>query len=661
MSARRSLVVQDGRRRLITDSGSGVAYSCDPTTGQPGLTGRFQFGVTGAQLLLRGGQDLAAVAAEHRWGEALSAAAEAAQAKAGQPVRIEFTVHENRLRIVAVRPAHLHDAALLAHVVCLVDDGAITDRDALGMIGADDLARALMPAGRVANLPVLCHGQGVAPGVVGGVAVFSAEAAVAARDGGAEPVLILPLTMPQDLPGLLAAAAVVTEHGGSTSHAAVVTRGLGRVCVTALRDARVDLEAPCLRPDDGEPVRPGDWVTVDGIAGLVHLGGPGTARTVETGADGIGLAGPAVRRILAAADRYAGLAVRVNADSPADAEAGRAGGATGIGLCRIEHMLLGERQSLLTSVLTGAGSAATGEALDRLRDILRADFVAMLRAMDGLPVTIRLLDPPRHEFLPDLTQLEVTAAVARAGGGAGPDPAGLATARRLHESNPMLGVRGIRLGVLDPRLLEVQLTALVEATALVRRDRGDPHPELLVPMVTVPAEIDLVRDQLTEAYEQLGLTGAGTMPVGTMLETPRAALVAGDLAATADFISIGSNDLTALVWGLSRDDAERELIPRYRDLGLVAESPAAVWDNDGVGDLIRQAVTAARRANPEIGVGICGEHALDPAAVRLLIQLKADYLSCSPARLPAARLTAGQVTVAMQRETEARWAHQRSR
>ena len=244
--------------------------------------------------------------------------------------------------------------------------------------------------------------------------------------------------------------------------------------------------------------------------------------------------------------------------------------------------------------------------------------------------------------------------MARASGEAGPDPVRLAAVRRLHESNPMLGVRGVRLGVLDPRLLEVQLAALVEATALVRRDRGDPHPELLVPMVTVPAEIDLVRERLSEVYEHLGLTDAAMMPVGTMIETPRAALVAGDLAATADFISIGSNDLTALVWGLSRDDAERELIPRYRDLGLVTESPAAVWDGDGVGDLIRQAITAARRVNPEIGVGICGEHALDPAAVRLLIQLRADYLSCSPARLPAARLTAGQVTVARQRETEAR-------
>ncbi len=635
----------------ITDSGSGIAYSCDPMTGQPGLTGRFQFGVTGAQLLLRGGQDLAAVAAQHHWGEELSAAAEVAQAKAGQPVRIEFTVHENRLRIVAVRPAHLHGAALLAHVVCLVNDGAITDRDALGMIGADDLARALMPTGRVMNLPVLCHGQGVAPGVVGGVAVFSAEAAVAARDGGAKPVLILPVTMPQDLPGLLAAAAVVTEHGGSTSHAAVVTRGLGRVCVTALRDARVDLEAPCLRPDDGAPVRPGDWVTVDGTAGVVHRGGPGTARTVETAAN---RSGPALRRILAAADRYAGLAVRVNADSPADAAAGRANGATCIGLCRIEHMLLGERQSLLARVLAGAGSAAAGEALDRLRDILRTEFVAMLRVMDGLPVTIRLLDPPRHEFLPDLTQLEVTAAVARASGEAGPDPVRLAAVRRLHESNPMLGVRGVRLGVLDPRLLEVQLAALVEATALVRRDQGDPHPELLVPMVTVPAEIDLVRERLSEVYEHLGLTDAAMMPGRTIVETPRAALVAGDLAATADFISIGSNDLAALVWGLSRDDAERGAHPPVPGPGTGHRVPAAVWDGDGVGDLIRQAITTARRVNPEISVGICGEHALDPAAVRLLIQLRADYLSCSPARLPAARLTAGQVTVARQRETEAR-------
>ncbi|MFV2104451.1 putative PEP-binding protein [Micromonospora sp. LOL_024] len=535
-----------------------------------------------------------------------------------------------------------------------MDDGALTERDALGLIHTEDLTRALTPAGGATNLPVLCRGQGVAPGVADGVAVFNADAAVAARQSGADPVLILPVTMPQDLPGLLAAVAVVTEQGGSTSHAAVVTRGLGRVCVTALRDARVDPDGSCLRPDDGEPVRPGDRVTVDGSAGTVHRGGLPTARTTRTGGAGTEPVAPAVRKILTAADRHAGLAVRVNADSPADAETGRRAGATGIGLCRIEHMLLGERQSLLARVLTGAGSAETSEALDHLRKVLRDDFVAMLRAMDGLPVTIRLLDPTRHEFLPDLTRLEIAAAEARVGGGVGPDPVALAAAQRLHETNPMLGVRGIRLGVLDPRLLEAQLTALVEATGLVRRDGGDPHPELLVPMVTVPAELDLVRDRLAEAYEQLGRIGAETMPVGAMIETPRAALVAGDLARRADFLSIGSNDLTALGWGLSRDDAERELVPRYRDLGLIDESPAALWDDQGVGELVRYAVTAACKVRPDIGVGICGEHALDPAAVRLLVGLGADYVSCSPARLPAARLTVGRVTVAMKRETEGR-------
>ncbi|MEV6797493.1 putative PEP-binding protein [Micromonospora rifamycinica] len=617
--------------------------------------------MTGAHLLLHGGLDLAATAAEQPWGAELTALVESSRHAAGQPVRVEFTVRAHRLRVVAVTPVALRGAALLTHVAALLDDGTLTERDALGMVRTADLTRVLAPAGRVTGLPVLCHGRGVAPGVAGGVAVFSADAAVAARQGGADPVLILPVTRPQDLPGLLAAAAVVTEQGGNTSHAAVVTRGLGRVCVTALRDARIDPDEPCLRPDDGEPVRPGDRVTVDGSAGTVHRGDPPTARVPRTDpptarvprTDHSGTA-PVVRRILAVADRHARLAVRVNADSPADAEAGRRAGATGIGLCRIEHMLLGERQSLLARVLTGAGSAETSEALDRLRDVLRNDFVAMLRAMDGLPVAIRLLDPPRHEFLPDLTRLEIAAAEARVGGGAGPDPVTLAAARRLRETNPMLGVRGIRLGVLDPRLLAAQLTALVEATGLVRRDGGDPRPELLVPMVTVPAELDLVRDRLAEAYQRCGGTGTETMPVGAMIETPRAALVAGELARRADFLSIGSNDLTALGWGLCRDDAERELLPRYRDLGLVDESPTVRWDDHGVGELVRQAVTAACRVRPDIGVGICGEHALDPAAVRLLVGLGADHVSCSPARLPVARLTVGQVTVAVERGTEGR-------
>ncbi|MEH1016370.1 putative PEP-binding protein [Micromonospora sp. CPCC 206060] len=574
---------------------------------------------------------------------------DAAHQQAGHPVRVEFVVDGADVQVIAVTPAELRGAALVAHVARLAAQGAVTDVQALDLVDDGDLGRALTPVARVTGLPVVCHGLGVAPGIVSGVAVFSTPDAVAARAEGAHPVLILPTSRPADLPGLLAAAAVVTEHGGSTSHAAVVTRGLGRVCVTALTDARVDPGASCLRPAAGDPIVAGDGVTVDGHTGRIHRGA--AEATQATVADGVA---PAVDWLLTVADRYADLPVRVNADTPADAEAGRAGGATGIGLCRIEHMLLGDRQPLLARALTGAGTASGGEALAELRDILRADFVAMLRVMDGRPVTVRLLDPPRHEFLPDLVGLEVAAAVADSRGESGPDPVRLAAVRRLWESNPMLGVRGVRLAALDPLLLAVQVTALVEATARVRRDGGDPRPELLVPMVTVPAELDLVRAALRQAYDSLGLAGrVDPMPVGAMVETPRAALVAGALARVADFLSIGSNDLTALVWGLSRDDAERELLPRYQDLGLITDPPTVRWDDEGVGSLVRHAVDTARRVKPGIGIGVCGEQAVDPVAVRLLRELRVGYLSCSPARLPVVRLTAARAALDARRDGEA--------
>ncbi|MBO4205391.1 putative PEP-binding protein [Micromonospora echinofusca] len=573
----------------------------------------------------------------------------AAHRQAGCPVRVEFVLDGTDVQVVAVTPAELRGAALVAHVARLAARGALTDAQALDLVDDPDLGRALTPVARVTGLPVVCHGLGVAPGIVSGVAVFSTPAAVAVRAEGADPVLILPASRPEDLPGLLAAAAVVTEHGGSTSHAAVVTRGLGRVGVTALTDARVDPAASCLRPTTGEPVVAGDPVTVDGHTGRLYRGAvTGEPPRVE---DDVA---SAVDWLLAVADRYADLPVRVNADTPADAAAGRAAGAGGIGLCRIEHMLLGDRQPLLARALTGTGTASGGEALAELRDILRADFVAMLRVMDGLPVTVRLLDPPRHEFLPDPVGLEVAAALAESRGDTGPDPVRLAAVRRLRESNPMLGVRGVRLAVLNPLLLAAQVTALVEATARVRRDGGDPRPELLVPMVTLPAEVELVRAALRQAYDALGLTGkADPMPVGAMVETPRAALVAGALARVADFLSIGSNDLTALVWGLSRDDAERELLPRYQDLGLITDPPTARWDDEGVGGLVRHAVDTARKVKPGIGIGVCGEQAVDPVAVRLLRELRVGYLSCSPARLPVVRLAVARAARAARRNGEA--------
>jgi len=516
---------------------------------------------------------------------------------------------------VATGPSTIAPSSYVNAVVRRAQLGELTDAEVLTSIDVDELDRALRPRLATDGLPVVARGRGVAPGVVSGIAVFTTADAVAVRATGQAPVLLRPLTRPEDLPGMLAATAIVTQYGGSTSHTAVVARGLGRVCVTALTEGTVaDDRLVAVR---GDPLLSHEPVTVDGDRGIV-LRGNASTDVEQLDVEQVDV-DESVSWLLAAAGRCARVGVRVNADTAAQARAGRHHGAQGIGLCRIEHMLLGDRQPLLARILLGAPSAATLEALDELSDLLRDDFIAVLAAMDGLPVTIRLLDPPRHEFLSESSPI----------------------ADRLRETNPMLGVRGVRLAVINPLLLASQLRALVDAARCVRRDGGDPRPELLVPMVTLPAEVARVRTALVDICDELG--EPATIPVGAMIETPRAALVAGDLGAACDFLSIGSNDLTALVWGLSRDDAERELIPAYRDHGLVSDSPLATWDEAGVGQLVRLAVEAARAAKPGIRIGTCGETSTDVAAVRLWHELDVDYVSCSPASLPLARFTVGRV------------------
>jgi pyruvate, orthophosphate dikinase len=389
----------------------------------------------------------------------------------------------------------------------------------------------------------------------------------------------------------------------------------------------------------GEPVRTGDLVTVDGGAGVVYRGFSGPAGAAPV-ADAENLGGD-LEWLLEQAARQPGIGVQVNADTAAAAAAGRDHGASGVGLCRIEHMLLGSRKHLLERVLLSPPGAETTEALAALEDLLRADFVAILDAMDGLPVTIRLLDPPRHEFLPDLTELAVAAAVADRTSDPGQDR--LAAVRRLWERNPMLGVRGVRLATIVPGLTAMQVAAIMDATASLRRAGGDPRPQLLVPMVTLPREIDLVRRQVHDLCQARGMR---SVPVGAMSETPRAALLAGALAQRVDFLSIGTNDLTGLVWGLSRDDADRHLLPRYEDLGLIDTSPFVQFDVEGVGELVRTAVTDARAVKPDLPVGVCGEHAADPSAVAWFSGIGVDYVSCAPAQVPVARLASARAALA---------------
>lgn len=592
---------------LGQDSGSGFAWSAPDGGDLP--TGVYRANATGTQLLVQGGDDLRSQLDTAPWAQALQDTVR----QAGQPVRVDFVVERGRLWVLEVRPAPLSGTALLRSLSARrpnLDDVLATVRDA-------DVVAALAPSARVDGLAVAATGLGVSPGAVGGVVVRTAADAVAMAAAGGTPVLVLPESRPEDLPGLLAAVAVVTARGGRTSHAAVVARGLGKPCVTALHE-----------PID-TVLREGDDVTVDGSTGVVHRGRR----------DGVEPAGVDVEWLVGALRDAPGPRVRVNADNATDAVRGTSAGATGVGLCRVEHMFLGDRQQLLERVLLSPPGPESAEALRALETLLRADFVELLSAMSGLPVVIRLLDPPRHEFLPDLVELTAEAAAVRHAGGE-PDVDRVDAVRRLSERNPMLGVRGARLGILVPDLTTTQVRAILDAARLVRRAGGDPRPELLLPMVADPSEVDEIRR----------LTGPLPVPLGVMIETPRAALLAAELAPLVDFFSIGTNDLTALVWGLSRDDAEQDLLPAYRALGVVPASPFEEFDVRGVGSLVRAAVTGGRAANPDLVVGVCGEHAAESAAVAFFAELGVDYVSCSPPRVPVAALAAARAGVAAGRK-----------
>ncbi|MFF7341858.1 putative PEP-binding protein [Streptomyces sp. NPDC008163] len=615
------------------DGGSGLAYSHDPSTGTPGVTGSYLAGGSGAQLLAAGGTDLGDLIDTEPWGPGVREALRTAEAAFDWPAMVEFVVERGRLRVIRETPAPLHGAARLSAVAARYELGSLTPAQAVSLVRQQDVEQARSASTETHGLPVAAHGLGVSPGVATGTVVFSAAAAVAAKEDGERPVLVLTESKPQDLPGLLSATAVVTERGGRTAHAAVVARGLGLPAVAALVGGALDSYEACLRTPGGDVLRAGDEVTVDGTTGVLYRGGPSRRQIQHR---------PAVELpgwLDGALSGLPGISVRVNADSGEDAAAGRALGAAGIGLCRLEHMFLGERQQVLQRVLLSRPGPEMGEDLASIRAFLRAELTDVLVAMDGLPATIRLLDPPRHEFLPDLTERAVASAALD-------DPSDkdrLGIVRRLHEHNPMLGVRGVRTGVLLPMLTAIQIRALIEATLALRRAGRDPRPELLVPMVSTPEELDFIGDTMADVCAQLGTSRAEAgIPLGAMIETPRAALLASSIARHADFLSLGTNDLTALVWGLSRDDAERHLLPAYQNIGLLAESPFALLDVEAVGELARRVVHDARAVRPGMRLGVCGEQAADAVAVRFFAEAGFDYVSCAPPRVPLARLAAAQ-------------------
>ncbi len=499
---------------------------------------------------------------------------------------------------------------------------------------------------------LLGMGLAASPGVARGVAVFDAWRALDAVDEGRAVILVTTETSPADEPALSVVEGVVTSRGGMGSHAAVIARGRGLPAVCGAHT--LDIGADSCATEAGDVLHEGQEITIDGSSGEIRRARPGTEAEhsevtegddATEGDDRSRWPEALVTVLVWADDRRRGhMAVLANADTAADAARARGFGAEGIGLCRTEHQFLApDRLDLLRRLILAPAMESETAALDQLIEVQRRDFAALLRAMDGLAVTVRLLDPPLHEFLPDLTALERDDAGGRL------DDAGrelLAAARRWHEHDPMLGVRGVRLAVLKPELYRMQVRALVAATADVVAEGGSPRPQILVPLVSSSAELVLARgwidEELAAASAVAGGSGASLhLAVGAMIETPRAALMAGQLAQVADFLSFGTNDLTQLTFGLSRDDAGR-ILDAYRNQGLLADDPFATLDDEGVGALVRWGVDAARAVRPDLALGICGEHGGDPASIERFVAAGLDSVSCSPFRIPGARLAVAQ-------------------
>ncbi|MEV4489192.1 pyruvate, phosphate dikinase [Micromonospora coxensis] len=635
---------------LGPDSGTGVAFTRDPATGAPGVYGDYLPDAQGEDVVA-GIRNTIPLPELERIDPASFRQLMTIMATLERHYRdlcdIEFTIERGRLWMLQTRVGKRTAGAAFVIAAQLVQEGLISLDEALLRVNGAQLGQLMFPAFDLSGAPTpLAVGVAASPGAAVGRVVFDSAAAAAAT----EPVILVRReTNPDDLPGMIAAAGVLTSRGGKTSHAAVVARGMGRTCVCGADALRIDPERGEFAVGD-RVVRAGDVISIDGTTGRIYAGAVPVqpspvarylAGELEPQADPLVAA---VHRLLGHADAVRRLGVRANADTGPDARRARRFGATGIGLCRTEHMFLGERRELVERLILADGPDEVTAALDALLPLQRADFVEILAAMDGLPVTIRLIDPPLHEFLPPLHEL--TARVARAealGEDPGRDGRLLVAVRRMHESNPMLGLRGVRLGLVIPGLFAMQVRAVAEAAAQRIREGGDPRPEIMVPLVGDVKELAAVR---VEAEQVLaGVPGAPEIPIGTMIEVPRAALTAGEIAAEAHFFSFGTNDLTQTAWAFSRDDVEGSFFGAYLERGIFAASPFETIDVKGVGRLVRLAVAEGRAARPELTVGVCGEHGGDPESVAFFADAGLDYVSCSPYRVPIARLAAGRAAV----------------
>ncbi|MFU9038063.1 MULTISPECIES: pyruvate, phosphate dikinase [Streptomyces] len=643
---------------LGPDSGTGVAFTRDPASGQQGVYGDYLQNAQGEDVVagIRNTVPLADLEQIDKASyDELMQIMETLETHYKDLCDIEFTIERGKLWMLQTRVGKRTAGAAFRIATQLVDQGLIDEAEALQRVNGAQLAQLMFPRFDLgAKAETIGRGIAASPGAAVGKAVFDSYTAVKWSRSGEKVILIRRETNPDDLNGMIAAEGILTSRGGKTSHAAVVARGMGKTCVCGAEELEVDTKARRMTTQDGTVIEEGDVVSIDGSTGKVYAGEVPVVPSpvveyfegrMHAGAEDADELVKAVHRIMAYADRVRRLRVRANADNAEDAARARRFGAQGIGLCRTEHMFLGERREMVERLILADTDADKDAALEELLPLQKADFIELFESMDGLPVTVRLLDPPLHEFLPDITDLSVRVALAEARHEKHENDLRLLQAvHKLHEQNPMLGLRGVRLGLVIPGLFAMQVRAIAEAAAERKNAKGDPRAEIMIPLVGTVQELEIVREEAEQVIAEVEKTHGVELKLtlGTMIELPRAALTAGQIAESADFFSFGTNDLTQTVWGFSRDDVEASFFTAYLEKGIFGVSPFETIDKDGVGSLVRNAAAAGRATRPDLKLGVCGEHGGDPESVHFFHEVGLDYVSCSPFRIPVARLEAGR-------------------
>lgn len=650
-------------------SGTGVCFTRDPSTGRSGVYGDYLINAQGEDVVagIRNTLTLADLKNIDRQSyDDLRAAMRKLETHYRDLCDIEFTIERGRLWLLQTRVGKRTAAAAFRVATQLVDEKLITMDEALTRVNGDQLTQLMFPQfADSADKELLTRANPASPGAAVGHIAFDNTEAVERSEAGESVILVRRETNPDDLPGMVAAAGVLTSRGGKTSHAAVVARGMGKTCVCGADQLEVDAETKTVRVlgrEDELVLTSEDVIAIDGQTGEVFLGDVPVSdspvmtylrRGLEEALDRAGDVDTrelvtSVDRLMRHADKVRRLGVRANADTPDDARHAIHRGAEGVGLCRTEHMFLGERKQFVQNLILAETDEEREHALAALLPLQKGDFVKMFETMNGKPMVVRLIDPPLHEFLPDLTELSVKVAVDRANGVLDPaDEQLLAVVRRNHEANPMLGLRGVRLLLTMPGLIELQVRAIAEAAVERLKAGGDPHPEIMIPLVGSVRELQIARERAQAVLTEVsGRSGYKLdFPIGCMIELPRAAVSADTIAEEADFFSYGTNDLTQTTWGFSRDDVEGAFFKEYLEEGVFGVSPFETIDTRGVGRMVELGVERGRSTKPGLKMGVCGEHGGDPESIDFFHQVGLNYVSCSPFRVPVARLEAGRAAV----------------